>query len=158
MSSGVGSQRGASRLHASGHLSSARHVCEILWASYCSFVGEQFVTTDKGNLHPVDLDDHSRRPRVWKHDPVDRRQNVDSVWWITESRGRDGRVADVLVEDPPEDYDPTPYIEEQAWIFAKTMSQNPHWYVLLRNSTNWREHLRFLLWIRRRGFDELYRG
>jgi hypothetical protein len=32
-----------------------------------------------------------------------------------------------------------------------------HWYVLLRNQTNWRDHLRFPLWIRLWGFDEFHR-
>jgi hypothetical protein len=67
-------------------------------------------------------------------------------------------LRDVLPADPPESYDPSPYIEAQTWVFAKTMPQNPHEYVVLRRSTDWREHLRFLRWIRVWGDRELFKG
>jgi hypothetical protein len=51
--------------------------------------------------------------------------------------------------DPGEDYDPRPYIAANFWTFASTMPENPHEYLLLRNSTDWREHLRMLRWVRR---------
>jgi hypothetical protein len=57
-------------------------------------------------------------------------------------------LAAVLPEVPPEGYDPTPFIEAQMWVEARTMPEHPHSYVLLRRSTDWREHLRFLTWIR----------
>ena len=65
-------------------------------------------------------------------------------------------LRDVLGGDPPEDYDPRPYIAANEWTFASTMPENPHEYVLLRNSSDWREHLRFLRWIRR-GKVEVWR-
>jgi hypothetical protein len=58
--------------------------------------------------------------------------------------------------DPPEDYDPRPYIAANYWVFASTMPENPHYYVMLKASTDWREHLRFLRWIRR-GVAEVWR-
>jgi len=67
-------------------------------------------------------------------------------------------LRDVLPSDPPESYDPVPYIEAQSWVFARTMPDNPHEYVLLRRSTDWREHLRFLLWIRVHGEVERFKG
>ena len=116
---------------------------------------EDFEYALSGGHFAAMVDDAGRRAlATWdlalagNHDPASFAELADAM----------AALRDVLVEDPPEDYDPTPYIEEQNWIFAKTMPQSPHWYVLLRNSTNWREHLRFLLWIRRRGLDELYRG
>jgi hypothetical protein len=56
-------------------------------------------------------------------------------------------LRDVL-PNPPESYDPRPYIEANTWVFARTMPENPHEYVMLRASTDWREHLRFLRWLR----------
>jgi hypothetical protein len=67
-------------------------------------------------------------------------------------------LRNVLPADPGESYDPTPYIEAQDWVFAKTMPQNPHEYVLIRRSTDWREHLRFLHWICVWGEDEVFKG
>jgi hypothetical protein len=60
-------------------------------------------------------------------------------------------LRDVLPADPPEDYDPRPYIEANEWTYARTRPQNPHEYLLLHKSTDWREHLRFLRWIRVHG-------
>jgi hypothetical protein len=65
---------------------------------------------------------------------------------------------EVLPADPGESYDPTSYIEAQDWVFAKTMPENPHEYVLIRRSTDWRAHLRFLHWIRVWGEDEVFKG
>jgi hypothetical protein len=67
-------------------------------------------------------------------------------------------LRDVLPADPPEDFDPSTYIGAHKWVFARTMPENPHEYVLIRRSTDWREHLRFLRWIRVWGDNELYRG
>lgn len=67
-------------------------------------------------------------------------------------------LRDVLPADPPESYDPRPYIAAQEWTYAKTMPTNPHFYVVLRASNDWREHLRFLLWIRVWGFVEKFKG
>jgi hypothetical protein len=58
----------------------------------------------------------------------------------------------------PSDYDPKPYIAAQSWVFAKTMPEHPHEYVMLRASTDWREHLRFGDWIRFSGEQERYQG
>lgn len=64
--------------------------------------------------------------------------------------------------DVPEDFDPRPFIEGNEWVFAKTMPENPHEYVLLRNSSDWVEQLRFLRWLRRgeveRFLGRSYRG
>ena len=57
-------------------------------------------------------------------------------------------LREVCVQDVPEEYDPRQYIADQHWIYAKTMPQFPHSYVMLRHSTDWREHLLFLRWIR----------
>jgi hypothetical protein len=56
-------------------------------------------------------------------------------------------LRDTLPE-PPADYDPVPFIEANNWTFAKTRPESPHFYVLLRNTSDWREHLRFLRWLR----------
>jgi hypothetical protein len=66
-------------------------------------------------------------------------------------------LRDVLPEDPPKDYDPRPYIEAHEWTYAKTRPENPHWYLLIRKSSDWREHLRFLRWIRVHGEIERWR-
>jgi hypothetical protein len=55
-------------------------------------------------------------------------------------------------------YDPTPYIEAQNWVYAKTMPENKHFYVVLRASTDWRAHMMFLRWIRLYGGDERFRS
>jgi hypothetical protein len=67
-------------------------------------------------------------------------------------------LRDVAVADPGETYDPTPYIESQHWTFAKTMPQRPHEYVHLSKSTDWREHLRFVRWLRLYGSLERFGG
>jgi hypothetical protein len=64
-------------------------------------------------------------------------------------------VAGVWVDD---DYDPKPYIEAQEWVFARTMPETPHWYVVIRASTDWAEHLRFGDWIRQSGEVETFKG
>lgn len=53
--------------------------------------------------------------------------------------------------------DARPYIASQEWTFARTMPDRPHWYVLLRRSTDWAEHLRMLLWLRS-GELEMFHG
>lgn len=74
------------------------------------------------------------------------------------------RLAAAMVElgrvlpDPPEDYDPRPYIAAHEWRFARTRPQNPHWYVLLVESADPYDHLRFLEWIRRHGDIEVHQG
>jgi hypothetical protein len=67
-------------------------------------------------------------------------------------------LRDVHPNDPPEDFDPRPYIASQTWVFAKTMPEHPHEYVVISRSTNWRGHLRMLLWIRLWGHEEKYQG
>lgn len=67
-------------------------------------------------------------------------------------------LADLLVLDIPEEYDPRPYIAANEWVFARTMPTNPHYYVVLPRSTDWREHLRFLRWIRVWGHTEMFKG
>jgi hypothetical protein len=59
-------------------------------------------------------------------------------------------VLRAVCPDPADDYDARPYIAANHWTFAVTAAEtHPHEYVLLRNSTDWREHLRFLRWVRR---------
>jgi hypothetical protein len=65
-------------------------------------------------------------------------------------------LGDVL-PNPPGDFNPVPYIEANDWTYAKTRPQTPHFYVLLRNTTDWREHLRFLTWIRKYGQSRRWR-
>lgn len=67
-------------------------------------------------------------------------------------------LGEVVVLDVPEEYDPRPYIAASEWTYARTMPQHPHEYVVLRKSVDWREHLRFLRWIRVWGERELYKG
>jgi hypothetical protein len=59
-------------------------------------------------------------------------------------------VLRAVCPDPPEDYDPRPYIRANHWVFAVTAAAtHPHEYLMLRSSSDWREHLRFLRWVRR---------
>lgn len=67
-------------------------------------------------------------------------------------------LRDAAPDDPPVEYDPTSYIEANEWVFAKTMPKNPHEYLLLRRSTDWREHLRFVRWLRVHGEPERFGG
>jgi hypothetical protein len=82
-----------------------------------------------------------------------------------ESGGGDELVAELhdamqqlrdVIPLPPQDYDPRPYIASQRWVFAKSMPENPHYYVLLSRSSDWRGHLTMLAWIRRWGRRELF--
>jgi hypothetical protein len=59
-------------------------------------------------------------------------------------------LRDVL-PNVPEGYDPTPWIEAQPWVTARS---GDHQYVLIRRSTDWREQVRFLRWLRTTGFQE----
>ena len=59
-------------------------------------------------------------------------------------------LRDVL-PNPTESYDPVPFIEMNTWTYAKSRPQSPHEYVMLRNSVDWREHLRFIRWLRKFG-------
>jgi hypothetical protein len=76
--------------------------------------------------------------------------------------GHDYDAAVALLRDvlpnPPADYDPRPYVAAQAWTFAKTMPDNPHEYVLIRKSTDWRAHLCVLSWLRAHGEVEKFMG
>jgi hypothetical protein len=68
-------------------------------------------------------------------------------------------LQDVFPETPSRVYyDPRPYIAANAWTFASTMPRNPHEYLMLRDSSDWREHLRFLRWIRSHGRTETFEG
>jgi hypothetical protein len=60
-------------------------------------------------------------------------------------------LRDVLPEDPPEDWDPRPFIEANRWTYARTMPQNPHEYLLLRKAHDWRTHLVFVRWLKVHG-------
>jgi hypothetical protein len=60
-------------------------------------------------------------------------------------------LRDVLPEDPPAEYDPRPFIAANTWTYARTRPDNPHEYLLLHKSTDWREHLRFVRWLRVHG-------
>jgi hypothetical protein len=64
-------------------------------------------------------------------------------------------LRDVLPSAPPEDWDPSPYIRSQHWVTART---GDHDYVVIRYSTDWREHLRFLRWLRAWGTVERFKG
>jgi hypothetical protein len=57
-------------------------------------------------------------------------------------------MREVCVTDVAEEYDPRLYIALNTWVFAKTMPETPHEYVMLGKSTDWREHLVFHRWIR----------
>jgi hypothetical protein len=62
-------------------------------------------------------------------------------------------LRDVL-PDPPEDYDPRPWIAAQPWKTAKRGEQ----YVVLRASTDWRGQLVFIRWLRVTGYEEWFYG
>ena len=53
-----------------------------------------------------------------------------------------------LLPAPSRGYDPRPYIAANHWVFARTMPDNPHEYVVIYNSTDPYQHLMFLEWIR----------
>ena len=72
---------------------------------------------------------------------------------LAEAKGELRSVLPVV----PVGYDPRPYIASQVWVFAKSMA-DPHEYLVIRNSTDWREHLVFVDWIRRSGEQERYQG
>jgi hypothetical protein len=67
-------------------------------------------------------------------------------------------LRDVHPAVPPESFDPRPYIDSQEWVFARTMPENPHFYVHLSKTTDWRSHLVVLLWIRAHGEVERFKG
>jgi len=50
------------------------------------------------------------------------------------------------------------YVESQRFTFASTMPRIPHYYVLLRRSTNPDMHLRVVEWIRRVGEPRRWHG
>ena len=56
-----------------------------------------------------------------------------------------------LVPRPPRDCDPRPYIAANRWVFARTMPENPHEYVVLAHSSDPYEHLMFVEWNPARG-------
>jgi len=49
-------------------------------------------------------------------------------------------------------------IAKSRWIFAKTMPQNPHYYMLRKESTSDAEFVRFLEIIRQYGYRYKYEG
>jgi hypothetical protein len=63
-----------------------------------------------------------------------------------------------LLPAPPRDYDPRPYIAANHWVFARTMPDNPHEYLVIRKSTDPYEHLMFPEWIRAVGDIEHVRA
>jgi hypothetical protein len=67
-------------------------------------------------------------------------------------------LREVIPADPGETYDPRSYINANSWTFAKTMPKHPHEYLLVHNSTDWREHMRFLGWLQHHGELERYGG
>jgi hypothetical protein len=50
------------------------------------------------------------------------------------------------------------YIASQEWVFARTMPQNPHEYVVLKASTRPHQHLAFRQFIRDRGVVSMFDG
>lgn len=48
------------------------------------------------------------------------------------------------------------FVERNTWTYAKTMPQCPHEYVVLWKSTSDEEFLRFVMTIRRYGYDEYF--
>ncbi|MCK9569893.1 hypothetical protein M0R72_13195 [Candidatus Pacearchaeota archaeon] len=49
------------------------------------------------------------------------------------------------------------FIASSKWIFAKTMPQNPHWYIL-RSKCDDAEFVAFVLYIRANGCDVSFKG
>ena len=56
-----------------------------------------------------------------------------------------------------EDYDPRPFIESEEWTFAKSMPDEPHFYVVSQRATDRRGWRDFAGWIRRNGEWAEYR-
>jgi hypothetical protein len=48
------------------------------------------------------------------------------------------------------------YIENSHWQFAKSMPQMPHWYTLRRNARDESEFERFVMHIRKVGYQETF--
>jgi hypothetical protein len=77
---------------------------------------------------------------------------VAARWLLEElEAGEDATEAIALLDavfpaDPPESYDPRPWIAAQEWVTART-PDNPHEYVVLRRSTDWRTQLVVLRWL-----------
>jgi hypothetical protein len=106
------------------------------------------------------------QPDLWGNDRDPEFELALRSGWIAELlivagrrvlAGEDGALqllADVLGGDPPHDYDPTQYIQANQWTYARTMPENPHEYLLIHRSSDWREHLRFVRFIRLHGFQE----
>jgi hypothetical protein len=67
-------------------------------------------------------------------------------------------LASSMTDDADDEYDPRPYIEAQLWVFASTMPEQPHFYVVLQRSTDRAEHMVFLRWIRRTGERKTFAG
>jgi hypothetical protein len=97
--------------------------------------------------------------------PVAVVQRVDGGW-VAKARtgGRDVRYQadsedDAMrwAEAAAQPYTPRPYIAAQHWVFAKSMPDNAHFYVLLKVSTDREAHLDFLSWIRQ-GRSEVWQG
>lgn len=75
-----------------------------------------------------------------------------------EGAERDAALAllhDVCPPDPPESYDPRPWIAAQTWRTAQT---GDHQYVVIRKSTDWRGQLVFIRWLRVHGYAERFKG
>ena len=60
----------------------------------------------------------------------------------------------MVVRWVPEHWDPTPWIQANTWVFAKTAVHNPHAYVFLGKSVDWRTQIKFGWWIRKWGYEE----
>jgi hypothetical protein len=48
------------------------------------------------------------------------------------------------------------FVERNRWTYAKTMPKHPHEYVLLKNSSSEDGFFRFVMTIRRYGYDEYF--
>jgi hypothetical protein len=70
---------------------------------------------------------------------------------VTSMDGTDGsQWAELTVQELHD------FVERNRWTYAKTMPKHPHEYVLLQNCSSADDFFRFVMTIRRFGYDELF--
>ncbi len=56
----------------------------------------------------------------------------------------------------PDDYDPRPYIAAQTWVYARTVPDNPHEYLLAERTTDPDGHALMIAWVAQTGAPGTY--
>jgi hypothetical protein len=60
------------------------HIGQVLRPSNRPLVGNQVFTTNEWHLPTIYFEFHSPTPRLIKTNPIDAREEVDAVWWVTQ--------------------------------------------------------------------------